>query len=69
MGNSISLMREKAIASTAVVDEGGIADGEFDLGTRIQRPRSRASGVVCGLGQMGRRVSLHARRVSRGCVY
>lgn len=51
-------MREKAIASTAIV-----ADGEFDLAARIRRPQSRASSHTCGLGSS---VVRHARRVSRG---
>ena len=58
---SISLMREKAIASTAIVE-----DGEFDLASRIQRPRSRASSYGCGLGG---RVVYHARRLSKGNLY
>ncbi|PMD62682.1 uncharacterized protein K444DRAFT_347709 [Hyaloscypha bicolor E] len=59
--DDISLMREKAIASTAIVE-----DGEFDLASRIQRPRSRASSFGCGLGG---RVVYHARRLSKGNIY
>lgn len=54
-------MREKAIASTAIVE-----DGEFDMSSRIQRPRSRASAHGCGLGT---KVALHARKVSRGYIH
>ncbi|KAG9247350.1 hypothetical protein BJ878DRAFT_190163 [Calycina marina] len=56
--DDISLMREKAIASTAIVNE----DSDFDLTTRIQRPHSRASSHDCGFGK---RMTHHARRVSK----
>jgi hypothetical protein len=54
-------MREKAIASTAIVQ-----DGDFDMASRIQRPRSRASTNGCGLGS---KVVFHARKVSRGYIH
>jgi hypothetical protein len=53
-------MREKAIASTAVVE-----DGKFNFNSRFQRPASLASAHGCGLGSQ---VVYHARRVSRGCL-
>ncbi|KAH8593455.1 hypothetical protein B0O99DRAFT_688674 [Bisporella sp. PMI_857] len=56
--DDISLMREKAIASTAIVSE----DSELDLPSRFRRPHSSASLHRCGLAS---RVSRHARRVSR----
>ncbi len=67
--NSISLMREKAIASTAIVEDG---DFEYDIGIGLQRPKSRASSHSCGLGdgravRMGRRYSLI--RVPASVVY
>jgi hypothetical protein len=54
-------MREKAIASTAIVE-----DGEFDFASRPQRPGSRASSFGCGLGG---KVVYHARRLSKGGSY
>ncbi|CZR65001.1 uncharacterized protein PAC_14901 [Phialocephala subalpina] len=66
--DDISLMREKAIASTAIVDD---ADAEleafdhFDV-SRREDARSRASSYSCGLGG---RVVHHARRMSRGRAY
>lgn len=57
---SISLMREKALASTAIVE-----DGEFDLASRPHLPRSRPNSFGCGLGD---RV-YHARRLSKGALY
>lgn len=54
-------MREKALASTAVVE-----DGRFDFATRKVVPRSRGGSFGCGLGE---RVVYHARRVSKGCLY
>lgn len=59
--HSISLMREKAIASTAVVE-----DGHFDLASRPKQPRSRAFLYGCGLGD---RALYHARRLSKGTLY
>ncbi|KAN0096367.1 hypothetical protein V8E51_015172 [Hyaloscypha variabilis] len=59
--DDISLMREKAIASTAIVE-----DGEFDFASRPQRPGSRASSFGCGLGG---KVVYHARRLSKGGLY
>ncbi len=54
-------MREKAIASTAIVE-----DGEFDLVSRLQLPRSRPNSFGCRLGD---RVVYHARRLSKGALY
>ncbi|CZT45347.1 uncharacterized protein RSE6_05650 [Rhynchosporium secalis] len=59
--DDISLMREKALASTAVVE-----DGRFHYGTRRVVPRSRRGSLTCGLGE---RVVYHARRVSKGCLH
>lgn len=59
--DDISLMREKAIASTAIVE-----DGEFDLASRPHLPRSRPNSFGCGLGG---RVVYHARRLSKGALY
>ncbi|KUJ16302.1 uncharacterized protein LY89DRAFT_669830 [Mollisia scopiformis] len=63
--DDISLMREKAIASTAIVEaeDGDLEQFEqYDL-SRRDGARSRASSYSCGFG--GRVIS-HARRVSRG---
>ncbi|TAQ85942.1 hypothetical protein B7494_g5741 [Chlorociboria aeruginascens] len=56
--DEISLMKEKAIASIAIVD-----DDDLDFASRSHRPRSRAGANGCGLG---RKVVHHARKVSRG---
>lgn len=61
-------MREKAIASTAIVEaEDGDLE-QFDQYDLLRRDgaRSRASSYTCGLG--GRVIS-HARRVSRGHLH
>ncbi|KAG0653099.1 hypothetical protein D0Z07_0319 [Hyphodiscus hymeniophilus] len=50
----LDLMREKAIASTAITE-----NGEYDFAARIRRPQSRASSHTCGLGS---KVVYHARR-------
>ena len=65
---SISLMREKAIASTAVVEDGDCRlDYEFDMGLRLPRPRSRASTYSGGMG--GRPIRTPRRySVSRGPI-
>ncbi|CAG8981425.1 hypothetical protein HYALB_00012770 [Hymenoscyphus albidus] len=61
--DDISLMKEKAIASTAVTDDG---ESDFNFpARRPSRPHSRAGSASCGLGK---RVVYHARRVSRGCL-
>jgi hypothetical protein len=54
-------MREKAIASTAIVE-----DDEFDLASRPHLPHSRPNSFSCGLGG---RVVYHARRLSKGALY
>ncbi|KAH7354939.1 hypothetical protein BKA65DRAFT_231315 [Rhexocercosporidium sp. MPI-PUGE-AT-0058] len=59
--DDISLMREKALASTAVFD-----DGRFDYGPRREISRSRGGSFSCGLGE---RVVYHARKVSKGCLH
>ncbi|KAH9220121.1 hypothetical protein DL95DRAFT_290440, partial [Leptodontidium sp. 2 PMI_412] len=59
--DDISLMREKALASTAVFE-----DGRFDYGTKRVTPRARGGSFSCGLGE---RVVYHARRVSKGCLH
>ncbi|KAK0119840.1 hypothetical protein ONS95_011272 [Cadophora gregata] len=59
--DDISLMREKALASTAVVE-----DGRFDYHTKRVVPRSRGGSFSCGLGE---RVVYHARRVSKGRLH
>jgi len=61
--DEISLMKEKAIASTAVVED---SDGEFNFGARRDGPRSLASPHGCGLG---RTMVYHARKVSRGYMH
>ncbi|KAG9235849.1 hypothetical protein BJ875DRAFT_256670 [Amylocarpus encephaloides] len=59
--DDISLMKEKAIASTAVTEY-----GEYDFADRRRsRPHSRAGSTSCGIGKQ---VVYHARRVSRGCL-
>lgn len=57
-------MKEKAIASTAITEDGR-SDLEFDfVGHRKgSRTHSRAGSAI------GRRVVFHARRVSRGCLH
>ncbi|CAL3971429.1 hypothetical protein PZA11_007911 [Diplocarpon coronariae] len=59
--DDISLMREKALASTAVVEE-----GRFELCTGRVVPRSRSGSSSCGFGEQ---VAYHARRASNGCLY
>merc|ERR1711964_947293 len=59
--DDISLMREKALASTAIVE-----DGRFDYHTKKVVPRSRGGSFSCGLGE---RMVYHARRVSKGPLY
>ncbi|KAL2070613.1 hypothetical protein VTL71DRAFT_13639 [Oculimacula yallundae] len=59
--DDISLMREKALASTAIVE-----DGRFDYNTRRVVPRSRGGSFSCGLGE---RVVYHARKVSKSCLH
>jgi hypothetical protein len=62
MGNySISLMREKAIASTAIVE-----DGDFGLGSKIRPPRSRDSCAGCNFGSG---VMYQTTRTSRRYIY
>ncbi|KAF8846705.1 hypothetical protein BDZ45DRAFT_608540, partial [Acephala macrosclerotiorum] len=66
--DDISLMREKAIASTAIVDDADADLEQFDhldLNHR-EGARSRASSYSCG---QGRRAVHHAQRMSRGCAY
>ncbi|TVY80944.1 hypothetical protein LSUE1_G004133 [Lachnellula suecica] len=61
--DDISLMREKAIASIAVTEDGSYSSSDDFASRRPSRPRSRAGSTRYGLG---RRVVWHARRVSRG---
>ncbi|KAH6676276.1 hypothetical protein B0J14DRAFT_351384 [Halenospora varia] len=68
--SDISLLKEKAIASTAITNDDvvvlGSNNSEFEFPSgRTQRPHSRAGSTGCGLGS---RVVYHARRVSRSCV-
>ena len=59
-------MKEKAIASTAIVQEGGLELERVRAhsGQRL----SSAGSYSCGLGQVGGKVVYHARRVSRGAL-
>jgi len=60
--DDISLMREKAIASIAIVDE-----EHYGLAARIQRPHSRTSCNSCGHGSS--KVLLHSKRISRSYAH
>ncbi|PQE17347.1 hypothetical protein CJF31_00005759 [Rutstroemia sp. NJR-2017a BVV2] len=58
--DDISLMKEKAIASTAVV-----SDCQHTYESDVSEPPSR---TVSGCG-IGRCVVYHARKASKGCLY
>ncbi|TVY48854.1 hypothetical protein LOCC1_G000990 [Lachnellula occidentalis] len=58
--DDISLMREKAIASTAITED-DVSDDDF-VSRHPSRPRSRAGSTSFGLGA---KMVRHARRFSR----
>ncbi|KAF7865529.1 uncharacterized protein EAF02_009952 [Botrytis sinoallii] len=64
--DEISLMKEKAIASTAVVSDNHYANLNRCYDSDISESHSRTGSHGCGVG---RSVVHHARRASRGCMY
>ncbi len=66
--SSISLMKEKAIASTAIVDNGGLRLENMRAHNHSRQRFSSAGSYTCGLSQVGGKVVYHARRVSRGAL-
>jgi len=64
--DEISLMKEKAIASTAVVSDVHYPNRNRCYDSDISEPHSRVDSHGCGIG---RSVVSHARRASRGCLY
>ncbi|KAJ8060260.1 hypothetical protein OCU04_010601 [Sclerotinia nivalis] len=64
--DEISLMKEKAIASTAVASDNHHANLNRCYDSDISESHSRMASHGCGIG---RSVAYHARRASRGCMY
>ncbi|KAA8571205.1 hypothetical protein MFRU_075g00060 [Monilinia fructicola] len=64
--DEISLMKEKAIASTAVVSDNRYTNLNRCYDSDISESHSGTGSHGCGIG---RSVVYHARRASRGCMY
>ncbi len=61
-------MKEKAIASTAITDDGRLQVERMRAHNHSGQRLSSAGSYTCGLGQVGGKVVYHARRVSRGAL-